>query len=139
MNNDLISRSELKKALEEYKYCGFYDKLIEIIDNAPTVDTKELKPLVDKVVEILPELTNAIIKELPKMISGEIKCSECSFYKNTWNIIPRPHGEWIFERPNGKTYSDFVYCSECQKPNGFYLTNFCPNCGADMRKGEDND
>ena len=44
-----------------------------------------------------------------------------------------PRGEWIYERPNGKTYSDFVYCSECQRPNGFYKTNFCPNCGADMR------
>ena len=39
MNNDLISREALKKALKEYKYCGFYDKVIEIIDNAPTVET----------------------------------------------------------------------------------------------------
>ena len=37
MNNDLISREAFKKALEEYKYCGFYDKLIELIDNAPSV------------------------------------------------------------------------------------------------------
>ena len=37
MNNDLISREALKKAIEEYKYCGFYDKLIEIIDNTPTI------------------------------------------------------------------------------------------------------
>ena len=36
---DLISREALKKALKEYKYCGFYDKVIEIIDNAPTVET----------------------------------------------------------------------------------------------------
>jgi len=41
MNNDLISREALKKAIEEYKYCGFYDKLIEIIDNAPAVDLKD--------------------------------------------------------------------------------------------------
>ena len=34
---DLISREALKMALKEYKYCGFYDKVIEIIDNAPTV------------------------------------------------------------------------------------------------------
>ena len=45
----------------------------------------------------------------------------------------RPNGKWVYERPNGKTYSDFVYCSECQKPNGFYKTNYCPNCGSDMR------
>ena len=41
MNNDLISREALKKALKEYKYCGFYDKVIEIIDNAPTVEPTE--------------------------------------------------------------------------------------------------
>lgn len=30
----------------------------------------------------------------------------------------------------------YYYCSECQYvPNGG-LTNFCPNCGADMREGE---
>jgi len=40
MNNDLISREALKKALEEYKYCGFYDKLIELIDNAPTISDR---------------------------------------------------------------------------------------------------
>ena len=39
MNNDLISREALREALKEYKYCGFYDKVIEIIDNAPTVET----------------------------------------------------------------------------------------------------
>jgi ribosomal protein L37AE/L43A len=38
MNNDLISREALKKAIEECKYCGFYGKLIEIINNAPTVN-----------------------------------------------------------------------------------------------------
>lgn len=48
-------------------------------------------------------------------------------------IETRPQGERIYERPNGKTYSDFIYCSECQKPNGFYKTDFCPNCGAEMR------
>lgn len=41
MSRDLISREALKKAIEEYKYCGFYDKLIEIIDNAPTVEINE--------------------------------------------------------------------------------------------------
>ena len=41
MNNDLISREALKKTLKEYKYCGFYDKVIEIIDNAPIVTPKQ--------------------------------------------------------------------------------------------------
>ena len=37
MNNDLISREALKEAIAEWKYHGFYDKLIEVIDNAPSV------------------------------------------------------------------------------------------------------
>lgn len=84
MNNDLISREALRNEVDTWG-CNDYDKydFLEAIDNAPTVDTKELKPLVDKVVEILPELTDAIITELPKMISGKIKCSECPFYTNT--------------------------------------------------------
>lgn len=65
-----------------------YD-VYSLINNTPTVETKELKPLVDKVVEILPELTDAIIKELPKIVNGKIKCSECSYYTNTFN------GEWV--------------------------------------------
>jgi len=56
-----------------------------------------------------------------------ICCEDCD--KNA-----RPQGEWIFERMKGRTYSDFVFCSECQKPNGFYETNFCPNCGAEMKR-----
>lgn len=40
MINDLISREALKKAIYEWRYHGYYDKLIEVIDNAPTVDWK---------------------------------------------------------------------------------------------------
>ena len=69
--------------------CMANENVISIINNAPTVNTKELKPLVDKVVEILPELTDAVIKELPKLVSGSIKCSECSYYTNTFN------DEWV--------------------------------------------
>lgn len=100
MNNDLISRSALIKwiddSVSQYGHTYSTDMLNMwglfkdyLINNAPTVDTEELKPLVDKVVEILPELTDAIIKELPKMVSGKIKCSECSYYTNTFN------GEWV--------------------------------------------
>lgn len=41
--SDLISREALKKAIEECKYCGFYGKLIEIIDNAPTIPLPDFK------------------------------------------------------------------------------------------------
>lgn len=49
--------------------------------------------------------------------------------------VERPHGEWI-EKPWG------VVCSRCKAqalhtPNGNQSrSDFCPDCGADMREGE---
>ena len=96
MNNDLIKRnlaisyaaSGLIRRIDGEDWIRV-SEVKQSLNDVPTVDTKELKPLVDKVVEILPELTDAIIKELPKMVSGKIKCSECSYYTNTFN------GEWV--------------------------------------------
>lgn len=50
-------------------------------------------------------------------------------------IEERPQGEWI--KWNFKTFGamgDWEYkCSNCEKVYGGEY-NFCPNCGADMRK-----
>ena len=41
----------------------------------------------------------------------------------------RPKGEWII---NSDGY--YPYCSECRmEPKSGDMTDFCPNCGADMR------
>ena len=67
MSSDLISREALKKALKEYKYCGFYDKVIEIIDNAPTVEERPQGEWI------------CITKStFPQYQPDEYKCSECS-------------------------------------------------------------
>lgn len=97
---DLVSRESLKEVItanhyllsarnNSIDYGMFTTGIMQAIDNAPTVESEDLKPLVDKVLEVLPELTDAIIKELPKIVSGKIKCSECSYYTNTFN------GEWV--------------------------------------------
>ena len=41
------------------------------------------------------------------------------------------------QRPHGKWWLDSVgfYCSEC-KIHPDYSSNYCPNCGADMREAE---
>lgn len=125
MNNDLISREALKNELHNY----FDGKVIDepayilrdffcYIDNAPTVETdKELKIL---------KIKAETYQTAYKLMSAASR---------------RPQGEWI-----EKYYSDYgVYyrCSICHKmpPNyecdykeGAIKTNFCPNCGADMRK-----
>lgn len=46
----------------------------------------------------------------------------------------KPHGEWIVRRNKQRAHI-YSVCSKCNLP---YLDtdfpNFCPNCGADMRK-----
>ena len=47
----------------------------------------------------------------------------------TVEAVPVVHGEWI----GGKWYKECSVCSEVFTPTTT-LPNFCPNCGADMRK-----
>lgn len=134
-SGDLISRSYLKNLpFERVIHTDFGDTAIPIeeIDNAPAVETKELTPLVNKVVEVLPELTDAIIDVLPEIVSKLIKCSECSYYRDTWNVIPRYKGEWIIH--NKGELNEWHECPYCNNHKKYYA-NFCDSCGADLRKG----
>ena len=47
--------------------------------------------------------------------------------------IEPKRGEWVFDEKG------YFFCSECKrKPNDQYATtDFCPNCGADMREVRD--
>ena len=53
----------------------------------------------------------------------------------TVEAVPVVHGEWILEEKAGV---DYWCCSHCHKIRSEYYAkpkdNFCPNCGADMRK-----
>jgi len=111
MNNDLISREALKKALEECKYCGFYGKLIELIDNAPTV------PQVTVFCENADEKT---IEEL----KAEMQKAKLAVFEE------RPQGEWI-DTGSGQE------CNVCHEIQYGYdnFRHFCANCGAKMKGG----
>ena len=43
------------------------------------------------------------------------------------------HGEWINTRQDAPMFG-FYYCSLCGRRRTSPQDNFCPNCGADMRK-----
>ena len=52
----------------------------------------------------------------------------------TVDAVPVIHGRWI---PYNSKYGhdEKVYlCDQCNNNVGFKKMNFCPNCGADMRK-----
>lgn len=49
------------------------------------------------------------------------------------DAVPVVHGRWLIN-PDGY----YPYCSECkEEPESGKMTKFCPNCGADMRGGND--
>lgn len=53
----------------------------------------------------------------------------------TIEAVPVVHGEWMLRHIGA---GHMWECSVCHKRPDIYVkndTNFCPNCGADMRKG----
>ena len=92
---------------------------------------------------------DALIEELRKdgeavysHVFSHVECDEIDrlsmdleqFVNNqpTIEAVPVVHGEWDAKYD----YEDFIeaYCSLCGKKSE-YMYKYCPNCGADMRKG----
>lgn len=74
---------------------------------------------------------------------------ECSHFKNKADFVEVKHGHWI--ENDYRTFDGFetvvhpneaLKCSNCNhnfKKELLWCKNYCPNCGADMRKeGADN-
>lgn len=108
--SDLISRSALSKAMEN-KY-----------------DVAEKKGLYAVGLDCEFIITEQIINEQPIV-----------------EAVPVVHGEWIedtvsVENPFDPYREDVMYVLMCSNCKTYYdvseRSNFCPNCGADMRKSE---
>ena len=120
MNNDLISREDLKKALElEYndalglcsnEVLATINLIIKLVDNAQAVD-----------------------------ISGDEYFPGRRAYFNGYAdglATARPKGKWACKTKSTfpQYQSDEFECSSC-KYVSTQKFNFCPNCGADMKGG----
>ena len=126
MTNDLISRSALKKTFENACIYGLpmnelYGAILKIIDNAPAVDTSDAKYLEERDADAYET------GYLQGHVDGYIK-AEKDYAKS--------QGEWITIKVD--TDLDDTVCSICGKScedieGTPHKTNFCSNCGADMR------
>lgn len=116
-------------------------EVLTMIHNAPTVLTNEMKPLFDKVIDMMPELVSAITDALPNIVNSRIKCSECGYYQ-------KPTGKWVWIRTEIHHPFDWgnIYCTNCHKDliKGVpklrmkgKLYDFCPNCGVKMEVTSD--
>lgn len=137
MNNDLISREDLKKSIEEYRNLNCVStstiigvrNVIYLIDNAPTVEPFE------------PDYVGA-----ERLKARQRGYEEGYHYGMEIGKTLNPkikQGEWIIDQ-NEKFYH--YKCPFC----GFWATgdflctngnldlpNFCEKCGADMRGKEE--
>jgi len=121
MNNDLISREALKKVFEnlasdDYNEPIWYQKTVfETIDSAPTVEPFE------------PDYVGA------ERLKARQRGYEQGYHfgmKIGKTLNPKiKQGEW-------KSEGGFVFCNQCGSSHGVHKTNFCSNCGADMRGSE---
>lgn len=117
---DLISRSALLKDMEEERQ--YFHK--RGLGGAEHI----------LVHHCLPHIDNATAVE-----------QECYITGAQWNEFmeehKRPHGEWFLL---DECSNEGVYCSNCHKKvyrveyaNQKVKSNYCPNCGADMRGGKE--
>ena len=113
MTNDLISRSELKKAFINQECWNVV--IAHIVDNAPTVEPEKAKE-------------GELVKAYTKGFDAGVE-------------TVRPQGEWI-TRHKQNSFGQDVVCFECNKCGEYKLPiiytmiteplGVCPNCGAKM-------
>lgn len=116
----LIDAEELKKALAKnitiWNFNVSYDGILaEIIDNAPTVE-----PTFKPIAEV--KFDKEQLQEIVDKAKAEILES-----------VERPQGKWVDPQNVGANN----WCSVCGEFILHYdgICNYCPNCGAEMEKG----
>ena len=112
------------------------------------IDAEEIEELFCEVISGIakkPEMT----RDLEHMVRASAMVIEMLRDAPTVGADPVVRGEWIEE--NTRPRSGMFYCSSCHRTcydlqptrlKGWTKRcrySFCPNCGADMRKGGDDD
>ena len=75
-----------------------------------------------------------MVEEMPTI---EPRCETCEAFNKTRLLIPQPErkkGMWIEHNPHKWGLGIVFECSECGEKIDCEPSNFCPNCGADMRE-----
>lgn len=104
-----------------------YNDIKDVIDNAPPVDPQNI-------VVIPPELIEKLASCVANIVGNIDWVKAIEAYK------ARPHGAWIKHIDNlypEDSTEECPFCHEEQRLVG-NDDNFCPNCGAEMRKEAEN-
>ena len=113
MNDDLISRSALRK-----KVNSFFDSQFEGIVSSDLIKYAEA---VDDFIDNAPTIEINIYDDISEVTDySAYPVSEPERPKGKWITKPHVHG--------------VTYCSECDFELKIDDTNYCPNCGARMER-----
>lgn len=135
----------LEKEREEYivKGCKL-DKALDVAIKALSAETIQLKQTDTLIIatalqyliedEERHELDRASAKKLRKQILKLGASMSADAVPQTTLDTNRQYGEWVLSHIG--TIAEGFYCSRCGKHG--YQTDFCPNCGAEMKKGGEN-
>lgn len=139
MNNDLINRSALKKAIETYdKFACLPDCKLETFRNLEHPEMFE--PYVH-LRDILNAIDNAPTVEIDKLI---LIVAKRSGKRELMLNALRPHGEWLAKEDmdfldENKVWHFHFMCEKCGFIHDFLdghtsQYEYCPNCGAKMKE-----
>lgn len=113
---------------------------INILHNAPTVEPEPYFEKAEKDRRIYERGFEDGQNARPQGESKTVQDCIIAYgdgFESARRLFERPHGKWIDPQNVGANN----WCSVCGEfilhYNGIH--NYCSNCGADMRKGEDND
>ncbi len=131
----MITNEEARKAIEKYQkeHPLYFGQMIDVTAISSKAGAEIISRTVEEISKKVEEDTDLwYICEMAKMYMRGVK-----------PVYPaRQQGEWEYVQYDSNPNIGNWHCSECrhiplvfggysQKP--YY--NFCPNCGADMRKG----
>ena len=145
--SDLIDRQKLLEALD--KFIPF-DPMKDDYTKGISVGVALATGCVEKFSQENGGFSQGLVKDLisRKDAIDAIMSEPPDAHYPTWyadilwelpSAEPRKKGKWIVT----SEFEDCCYakCNQCKVTQVFYynkpLTNFCPNCGADMREGEE--
>ena len=118
----MFTNGEIRRAIEKYQkeHPLHFGQMIDVT----AIDSKEGADIISQTVE-----------EISKKVAEDTElwciCEMAKMYmRGVKPVYPvRPQGEWIPEH-------DWVHCFPCGHEQN-YPSNYCPNCGAEMRKGDE--
>lgn len=116
-----------------FKYDQENSRIIHIKDEGQTAG--RIVRQVELTAECIEEVAEAVVKKMarpePQWEDMLVICDNCGHAIHVKGEIRKPErkrGEWIYDPTEQLGYR----CSICKK--GMCPFDFCPNCGADMRK-----